>query len=134
MATDIWIHVEYKSRKSGEWTYAYEADGDRIYSLFSVLAGTRGECLPLYDPRGLPSDISNKTKKEYEDWGADAHTPSWLTSKELKECLRITLKRTEDCYRGEMKKWLAPYYEIYEKMNVIESQGEPCRMIFWFDN
>ena len=65
MATDIWIHVEYKSRKTGIWTYAYEADGDRNYKMFDVLAGTRGDCWPLYDPRGLPSDISDKAKKEY---------------------------------------------------------------------
>jgi hypothetical protein len=134
MATDIWIHVEYKSRKTGRWTYAYEADGDRNYNLFSVLAGTRGECLPLYDPRGLPDDISDKAKKKYEDWGTDAHTPSWLTTQEFKECLSTTIKRSEDSYRDEMKKWLEPYYEIYEKMYTIESQGELCRMIFWFDN
>ena len=134
MATDIWIHVEYKSRKTGKWTYAYEVDGDRNYNLFSILAGTRGECLPLYDPRGLPSDISDKAKKEYEDWGADAHTPSWLTTQEFKECISTTIKRSEDSYRDEMKKWLEPYYGIYEKMYTIESQGEPCRMIFWFDN
>ena len=134
MATDIWIHVEYKSRKTGKWTYAYEVDGDRNYNLFSVFAGTRGECLPLYDPRGLPSDISDKTKKEYEDWGVDAHTPSWLTTQEFKECLSTTIKRAEDSYRDEMKKWLEPYYGIYKKMNTIESKGEPCRIVFWFDN
>ena len=134
MATDIWIHVEYKSRKTGKWTYAYEVDGDRNYNLFSILAGTRGDCLPLYNPRGLPSDISDMAKKEYEDWGADAHTPSWLTTQEFKECLSTTIKRSEDSYRDEMKKWLEPYYEIYEKMYTIESQGELCRMIFGFDN
>lgn len=134
MATDIWIHVEYKSRKTGKWTYAYEADGDRNYKLFGILAGTRGDCRPLYDPRGLPSDISDKAKKEYEDWGADAHTPSWLTTQELKECLNTAIERTKDSYRDEMEKWLKPYYEIYEKMNEKEAQGEPCRMIFWFDN
>ena len=134
MATDIWIHVEYKSRKTGKWTYAYEVDGDRNYNLFSVLAGTRGDCLPLYNPRGLPSDISDMAKKEYEDWGADAHTPSWLTTQEFKECLSTTIKRSEDSYREEMKKWLKPYYGIYKKMNTIESKGEPCRIVFWFDN
>ena len=134
MATDIWIHVEYKNRKTGKWTYAYEADGDRNYMLFGVLAGTRGDCLPLYEPRGLPSDISNKTKKEYEDWGLDAHTPSWLATEELMECLNTTINRAEDCYRDEMKKWLKPYYEIYEKMNGIEKKGEQCRIVFWFDN
>ena len=134
MATDIWIHVEYKSRKTGKWTYAYEADGDRNYKLFGILAGTRGDCWPLYDPRGLPIDISDKAKKEYEDWGADAHTPSWLTTQELKECLNTAIKRTKDSYRDEMKKWLKPYYDLYEKMNEKETQGEPSRMIFWFDN
>lgn len=38
MATDIWIHIEYKSRKNGRWTYAYEADGERHYGVFGVLA------------------------------------------------------------------------------------------------
>ena len=134
MATDIWIHVEYKSRQTGKWTYAYEADGDRNYKLFDVLAGTRGDCRPLYNPRGLPIDISDKAKKEYEDCGADAHTPSWLTTQELKECLNTAIKRTKDICRDEMKKWLKPYYGIYEKMKEKETRGEPCRMIFWFDN
>jgi len=134
MATDIWIHIEYKSRKKSRWAYAYEADGERNYSMFGILAGTRGDGDALYDPRGLPKDVSPETLKAYKDFEEDAHTPSWLTTQELKECMDQVLKKTKLMYVQQVKKSLQPYYKIYETMKYFEDQGEPCRMVFWFDN
>ncbi len=58
---------------------------DRCYSLFANLAGVRryNDELLIDDPRGLPSDICEDTRKEYESWGRDAHTCSWFTLWEL---------------------------------------------------
>ncbi len=131
MATDIWIHIEFKSRKTGKWTYAYEADGERYYEMFGVLAGTRGDSDALYEPRGLPNDASPETLKEYKDFGEDAHTPCWLTTQELKECMDQLEKKFNPMVVNIEQN---PYYKIYEIMKYMEDQGEPCRMIFWFDN
>ena len=133
MATDIWIHIEHKSRKTNKYVYDFEADGERIYALFGVLAGTRGSCEPIYEPRGLPDDITPKTLKIYKEFGVDAHTPSWLTTKELRECLDQTIKEYENG-EEEIISWLKPYENIYEYMKQSEDEGEPSRIVFWFDN
>lgn len=134
MATDIWIHIEHKSRKTNKYVYDYEADGDRIYALFGALAGLRGSFY-LYDPRGLPKDISPEVLKEYQSWGEDAHTPSWLTTEELRKCLDLTIKKLSKEYdMKEVKSWLKNYEKIYEYMKYSEDEGEPSRIVFWFDN
>lgn len=59
---------------------------DRNYALFSALADVRspGRELPLLAPaRGFPEDASQYTRREYENWGMDAHTPSHCTLQEL---------------------------------------------------
>ncbi|MBR5698605.1 MAG: hypothetical protein IKX44_08330 [Prevotella sp.] len=135
MATDIWIHIEHKSRKSGKYVYDFEADGDRIYSLFGALAGTRGKLEPMFDPRGLPDDVTPETLEEYNLFEEDAHTPSWLTTNELRECLDQTIKEYSDEYgEKEVKSWLKNYEKIYEYMKYSEDEGEPSRIVFWFDN
>ena len=135
MATDIWIHIEHRSRKRGKYVYDFEPDRDRVYSLFGALAGTRGELEPLYEPRGLPEDITPETLAEYNLFEADAHTPSWLTTKELRECLDLTIKDYSDKYgENEVKSWLKSYEWIYEYMKYSEDEGEPSRIVFWFDN
>ena len=134
MATDIWIHIEHKSRKTNNYVYDYEADGDRIYALFGALAGTRGSFY-LYDPRGLPKDISPEVLAEYQSWEEDAHTPSWLTTKELRKCLDMTINELSKEYDiKEVKSWLKSYEGIYEYMKYSEDEGEPSRIVFWFDN
>ena len=102
--------------------------------MFGVLAGTRGDSNALYDPRGLPNDVSPETLRAYRDFDEDAHTPCWLTTKELKECIVQVLKKTKPIYVQQVKKSLQPYYKIYETMKYFEDQEEPCRMVFWFDN
>ena len=58
----------------------------RDYTLFSILAGVRNSnnIKPVKEPRGFPEDCNESIKNQYEEWGIDAHTPSWLTLKELK--------------------------------------------------
>lgn len=133
MATDIWIHVEHRSRN--KYVYDFEADGERIYALFGALAGTRGTIDPIYDPRGLPDDVSPEVLEEYRLFEGDAHTPSWLTTIEFRKCLDLTIKvlsKKED--ENNVKTWFQPYEKIYEYMKYCESEGESSRIVFWFDN
>ena len=58
----------------------------RNYELFGILAGVRDRNNDsIDDPRGLPEDVSEVTKKESDRWDGDGHSHSWLTLKELKE-------------------------------------------------
>jgi hypothetical protein len=57
----------------------------RNYALFGILAGVRWESPEQFEVKGFPKDASPEVTKEYEAWGPDGHTHSWLTLKELKE-------------------------------------------------
>ena len=132
MATDIWIHIEYHSKKKNKFVYAYEADGERIYPVLGALAGTRSYIEPIYEPRGLPEDVSRETLKEFNDFGADAHTPSWLITQEFRNCLDLVLQelQKEGNNLKTVKEWLSPYEKIYDYMKSHEDDGEPCRIVF----
>ena len=135
MATDIWIHIEHRSRKKNKYVYDFEADGERIYALFGALAGARGAIAPLYEPRGLPNDVSPEVLEEYRLFEGDAHTASWLNTEEIRRCLYLTitvLSKEED--EENVKTWLQAYEKIYEYMKYCDDEGEPSRMVFWFDN
>ena len=89
-----------------EYAFKYPEEGEtqikiksedigRDYSLFSILAEVRTSSLigivsgdfeenkTHFEPKGFPEDACSLTRQEFEDWGADAHTPSYLSLKEL---------------------------------------------------
>lgn len=57
---------------------------NRNYSLFSILAGVRGND-EICPPRGLPEDVSDIVKKESDRWDSDGHSHSYFTLAELRE-------------------------------------------------
>lgn len=61
----------------------------RNYELFSFLADVRnyGGNPSFGFNRGIPDDVHEITRKEYDYWGDDAHTPGYCTLKELKEAI-----------------------------------------------
>jgi hypothetical protein len=111
MGSDIRMFVE--KRNYGKWesingqfsdktmdiSYGDELYFERNYELFAILAGVRnGEGVdgpatghvfnPISPPKGLPDDISNYVKFQYEKQSVDessAHDCSWLLLKELLE-------------------------------------------------
>lgn len=61
---------------------------NRNYTVFAVLADVRNEQPPYYiepiaETRDLPDDASSEVRSDYEGWGADAHSASWLTLDEV---------------------------------------------------
>lgn len=118
---DIHIHCEY--RKDGvwhncdnfEWNYEtgrYEFAPIywfRNYDLFGVLAGVRSaDVIPIDSPRGLPEDMSLKTKEMAnvdKDW---THSHSYLTLREL--------LKWRDRRKREWKK-LKKKYGVTHEMN-----------------
>lgn len=107
MGCDIHMYVEYKKQGSDEWENGdffqlnpyrnlegedkfrvVKLHGDRNYSLFSTLAGVRDyteKVKPVTEPKGFPNDACKLVTKEYIRWDSDAHTPSWLTLKEIRD-------------------------------------------------
>ena len=104
MGCDIHMHVEYRHDDNGPW---YCGDYFRMsnlsktnlnficvpihvhrnYALFATLADVRnyGDTKYIDKPRGLPKDVTDYVKNEYEDWLEDAHSCSYCTLRELIE-------------------------------------------------
>lgn len=130
MGCDIHAHVEVKV--SGKWEHYSAPVVDRNYRLFARMAGVRsnGDEEPVAEPRGIPDDISLITRMDYEHWGRDAHTPSWLKASEVAEC-------------GEYgERWWPIWGYIFQtnfagwhKYPADRPKGvEDVRLVFWFDN
>ena len=85
------IHVRSEKLVNGKWVdmtdelpnYILE---NRDYTVFTWLAGVRSrnyDIVPISKPRGLPSDISEKSMEYFSSWGSDIHSCSWLSIAEL---------------------------------------------------
>ena len=137
MARDIHLHVEYYRRKKGKkprWVHSENNFiNDRLYFVFSII-GMGGDINPLFPLRGLPGDLTLETYNDYKQWGGEALDVSWLTSHEFGKCLD-TIDRIvkEECSYVD-NDWLENYIYIYKCMKESEDEGEPARIIFWFDN
>lgn len=90
---DNWQFNEYYDKYNDEGEREFNVKSifrDRNYELFAFLAGVRNyggnECFGF--DRGFPEDACRITKKEYDSWDSDAHTPGYCTLKELKEAVK----------------------------------------------
>lgn len=90
VAADKWVkNPEYESDPEYESEYVVDWKdllySDRNYSLFAVLAGVRNSygIDPIYEPRGLPTDVTELVKAKSDRWGIDGHSHSYLTLAEL---------------------------------------------------
>lgn len=128
----------------------------RSYGLYGFLANVRNysAVTPISEPRGMPKDASGLVDDEYEQWGYDAHSASWLTLAELLavdydasfEDRRVTRQVgpnhwdggvTADPGEGEVKtlrEFLGDLY--FRDLRILKSLGDPerVRVVFWFDN
>ena len=92
MSVDIHCFVESYDKESNEWNEEYFIDGqsnekipvydDRDYGLFGVLAGVRSGFRGLVEPRGLPDDLSDEVKEEWND--GEFFGETWYDYCELK--------------------------------------------------
>lgn len=170
MGCDIHTHVEIRSdrwgRRTLDWRcgdyfsvvdpldpdakYAIqELHGNRYYALFAVLANVRNYDYRLNyidEPRGLPDDVTEFVKRDYEGWGWDAHSCSYFTLRELIEYheehkpkdvfgrdillpLINDLKRRADEFNLIYERWWDG--DRYEDALL---KAEDIRFVFWFDN
>lgn len=104
MGCDIHGYLEVKNNNN-EWICAnfyqinrfFEDEGgiefsivnllpSRNYTRFTQLCGVRdytGSCIPISQPKGLPSDVCKEIKKESDYWGSYGHSHSYVTLKEV---------------------------------------------------
>lgn len=143
MGCDIHAHVEVKI--NGEWHHYNHPRIDRWYDLFARMAGVRnhkGTIEPISEPRGVPEDATFITKFDMDNWGADAHSHSWLSSEEV--------ARLGNWAESKMKELAPNVYYSFEMHDVgyifgcgwdykkysdsTPSVVQDSRLIFWFDN
>jgi hypothetical protein len=150
MGCDIHFHIEVKM--NGKWEHYGAPDIGRWYELFSILAGVRGSGKPIVYPKGFPKDASVITKIDYDLWGRDAHTPSWLNSNEILKLEKWLEKRKEESISNpDTNEWadydleygiLKTYFfghsftswKKYDDIEYKPKEIEDVRFVFWFDN
>ena len=133
MGCDIHAHIEIKV--GGIWLYYSQPRIHRSYDLFGRMAGVRGDETPIALPRGLPDDISTTTKLHYKRWGIDAHSMSWLSSKEFQELIPTLKAHTDDDMGWEYVDfgylfgggWTLDYPR--DRPEFLQDY----RIVFWFD-
>lgn len=163
------LHEEYLWEKVGDVFSLCEYDkkhyqkdfGDnpfdhRSYSVFAFLAGVRNYdcCEPLSEPKGIPNDVSDEIKTEYDSWSCDSHSTSYLTLRELLEFdydkifwnRRVTKQTSNNCWNGasladEGEGAMISYREnlgefFFTHLEELKSLGDidDVRIVFWFDN
>lgn len=138
MGCDLHLHTEVKI--DGLWIHYSAPNVKRCYKLFALMAGVRNDrgIRPVAQPKGLPENISQVTRLDYELMGKDAHTPSWLSASELVELekrLNGQFAENEDIeYHlvGYLFRNSWAGFQLYP--NDRPPFLEDVRWVFWFDN
>lgn len=117
----------------------------RNYELFGLMAGVRG-IRTLYEPRGLPHDVSLPVRLKYDSLKDWTHSHSFLSPSEFINCL-ANLYRPEWSPHDEPQPHQvyginissdehSSFNEIAVRMRYLEKQypNELVRLVFWFDS
>ena len=154
MGCDIHMYIEKK--KNGKWIPAqgfmqtgnrendvpdvpfHDQFNQRNYALFGFLAGVRIPELKHFEPQGFPDDASKEVKDVYNEWGTDAHTPSYLLLKELQTIPWDDLIDYPDYYEkpAKLRDAFSEFYDLVYWLNSYDYTCNPdeIRIVFWFDN
>lgn len=152
MGCDIHAYAERKDGKKFKPVKVVVFD-NRSYGIFGFLANVRNYSgvPPIAERRGFPSDAATKTKTNFENWGCDAHSPSWLSVEELLsfdydqpvEDRRVTRQISENFWSGgetadtgggtmtTFREFLGEWF--FKDLDKLREAGAD-RVVFWFDN
>lgn len=148
------IHSYAEKQQNGEWiALDVVAFDHRNYGFFGWLADVRNysSVKPIAARRGLPKDASNSAKNEFESWGYDAHSVSWVSMSELLsidydsyiEDRRVMVQLGPNhwtgaatCDQGKggsltLREFLGKSF--FDSLERLKKSGAD-RVIFWFDN
>jgi len=138
MGCDIHAYLEVKNN-NGDWLFINEPEkiNQRNYRLFATLAGVRNSfgIDPISNPRGIPEDVTDYVKGEFDTWEGDGHNHSYLTAKELLEFdydKRFELEDGKYSYRDLIDSY-SDYFKFLKDLKYFD-KPEDVRLVFWFDN
>jgi hypothetical protein len=142
MGCDIHLHIEIKIES--KWHHYNHPNVNRNYHLFSKMANVRNypeyNIKPISEPKGFPEDATFTTKFDYENWGNDAHSPSWLDKHDI-ELLEYWFNQHQiERHSFEFNKQFGylfgnDFSSINDKEDdCIPKDIEDVRFVFWFDN
>lgn len=125
--------------------YAYYTVESRNYAFFGALTGgaVRGAADGDIEVslRGFPEDASPVAQAMFDDWGLDAHSPSWLYADEFVPLYMKYVMASDDVAKyivARIENSIPPWETILERhFNVGVPDGiepENYRFVFWFDN
>ena len=175
MGCDIHSFAERRNKETNKWEKVEDAftldsydkelmkkDKDEhpfdwhSYSLFAFLADVRNydHCEPLAEPKGIPKDVCEEIRSEWERWEGDGHSASFFTAKELSDFdyektfwnRRVTKQTAPNCFNGaslaeEGEGTVLTYREnlgemFFTHLEELKALGEPedVRIVFWFDS
>jgi hypothetical protein len=139
MGCDIHLYVEVEV--DGKWHTYNHPNVKRNYELFAKMAGVRNyaEIEPIVAPRGFPTDASLVCRLDYENWGIDAHTASYLNEKEIDQLVSWCKEQVW----GTKFFWFEyqfgflfgnSLYHLTEYKDDYPASIQAVRLVFWFDN
>lgn len=147
MGTDIHVKTEAYNKETGKWEklylYSYDnllngglrevdAYSTRNYELFSILAGVRGNAIPIDSCRNIPEDTSIGVTNDVENDEKYCHNFTWYTLDELKEAAE-----DKKCYtkrqRRELKRFIFGV-EFVAEANWYFGDDSNIRVIIYFDS
>lgn len=157
MGCDIYTYVEKRNLKN-EWDFVkdYEPFEFRNYGVFGFLADVRNYSMvtPIDEPRGVLHDMSQELTEEFESWGMNCYSHSWLSVRELVEYdymqavndRRVTRQVGSNSWDGGvtgnpdegMQMTLAAFLgsEFMVDVRILERMSEDnldsVRVVFWF--
>lgn len=148
MGVDIHMYIEVKNLRNQwicinpKYLNLLEEPGEysinqlripRNSTLFAILADVRNysDYIPISEPRGIPEDISNVVRSEYDDWGEDnVHSESYLTLKDLKDY-------NIQYYGPNLKlidNLITKIKDLSNEYYPSSSYDDNIRIVFWFDS
>ena len=138
MGVAIYIHIEYRHRRKKKYYHSNEEYLiPRYIYLFRALGLPSKFGTPLYPCRGLPGNVTTETFNDYNCDKPDFHHASWLYTHEFQEYIdyvRDELTKSQQDYNDEEDELLQEYQNLCNIMKEGDADGEPARIVFWFDN
>ncbi len=136
------IHLQQEVKIKGVWHHYAHCSTGRNYKLFAKMGYTdRASGIdPVAPLRGFPEDATYLTAFIYQDWGIDAHNPSWLNADEIRQVIEWKAALKEPFhYPPEWGYFFGNGWDAWVRYpddckRLRDAGVEDIRWIFWFDN
>lgn len=138
MSCDLTVHVEIKI--NGQWHHYNHFIADQNYAFFGMIAGVRKPELKIFEPKGLPTDLSPVTEINRKKYEEDLHNPTWLTPNELRHVINqhedhaLSFPESEGVQKSFGYLFGGSPWNAHLYRNSFPPEIEDVRFVMWFDN